>query len=777
MSSPDEDVEQEETCFRINVEKYSDKSIPDYLGAQLGISIESWVRLEWALRSGLAGAISSALALTENIAENFPARVLIPIIAVIGTQRTIGTTLLFGVNLLKASVTSLMVASLWGLIIPKHASTFWIGLVLNCTLLHIMLQSLPTKRLGLALQSVSLWFWWKGTGLNPDVDWYFPLELLKTLSLAYCCSLAASFMCCPFPSFSSMLFKDRFHKAISYCNETYNLITRTASLLKCDSCCHDLIIAVDMHLGNVGKLVAKLTMMEEELSIEQLFYKSNCSHRSDLKILTKKYKSLAAMRDSLPGISKVREENNSYHCKQIGYMGVSLHSITSNKSFVEGVTRSREDLFSSPDGAQLVKLHGAYKVLTKYIRLFRDEVPITPEETNSKKSILWEWWLQLRTLPTLLQVREALRASSALAGSTALSLALDLEPAFWASLTVAFVLSSSTSGSVSTSLNRITGTLCGSMFSYVVLRTTDRSLIVGLSFSLWSVLCGFIKAGNPKYAYGGVVGSLTSAIIFFGYDSETGGSILGHSTIEELAFSRIQQTLLACTVYILLMHFYRPVKSSILVRKELTKSTLLLKKLLKRSDGLSSVDTTKVNQLSQSVVAMNVMLAEITEEPNVDIGCQKERRLIAVSEMKHVLVVMESITTILERLSYPLPDQFSSVAKQFSLHHPISDCYQQASKLFNILADVLKTAHRPSQEIATSVSHLETAADTLKRAFDESLTSHVVQNKVPILQTDEAESIHTYVFDVEVLCSEVVKFSKAIRSYNIKQEAGVVVLV
>ena len=121
----------------------------------------------------------------------------------------------------------------------------------------------------------------------------------------------------------------------------------------------------------------------------------------------------------------------------------------------------------------------------------------------------------------------------AIGGAAALGLVSGAPRAFWAPVTVAFVMGGA---SVRQSANRLQGTVLGLVVSYVGLVASaafwpdggmarDAALVGGLA--VWVVLCAFVQHASATFGYSGFVAAFSAGILLFGTSCSIGAERCG----------------------------------------------------------------------------------------------------------------------------------------------------------------------------------------------------------------------------------------------------------
>ena len=133
-----------------------------------------------------------------------------------------------------------------------------------------------------------------------------------------------------------------------------------------------------------------------------------------------------------------------------------------------------------------------------------------------------------------------------------------LDNALWAPLTIVFIATSTVGGSFSTAILRffgtVTGALAGSLIS-VVLGDSPGGKTAALT--AWVFLSSLFLR-NEKYGYAARVAAFTSSIIVFG---DSGTEVDSDFQASTYALSRMMQTFLGITVYLLATTFLFPVSA------------------------------------------------------------------------------------------------------------------------------------------------------------------------------------------------------------------------
>ncbi|KAJ9455508.1 hypothetical protein DIPPA_10919 [Diplonema papillatum] len=640
-----------------------------------------WPRLEYALRQGFAGGAAVALLATASVLAEFPFSVLVPILAVVGLQETVGLTFAAVYSVLQGYVIVLVVTLPFFLWIEQGDALYWVGSNAIILVLHTFTTAPSAKRLALALGIALMYTWWRGVNVPNDTG----LQFGKTVLAGAAISIAAS--CFPFPRTGKA-------RLLRSCDIASHVAVRALCALVLSVSEEEQaaghLVNGQLHKHRLAGLLKKMKIdlvaaeWEESVSrfiasllsillICPLFGLKRALPRSsvlgaakrDIAVLTRLASHIDAMLIHGDEAHRLRHSHAQFHRKHAtAFRGVfrtvaracvrfmandGLQVIRIDASVSEASPNCPDDVraYFPPQSATgaLYQAHldlqdaisawrkylyehehpvavtSQLKVFDYHVRLFTRELlltriqrlpvtpfvppssvsaPLTPDAnpeyfdlrpvdppvdapfTPLHDTVVGPWLhvygicKQLVTKDVLSTPVTAWVESAKMAlcvtATTLICDELDLTPLIWGPITCVFLTSSTTSGSLTSAVNRVQGTVFGAMYGYTVLKSlpdVTPTLIVTF-FAILCIFAGFVRSGTPKWSYAGVVSVITGTIILTSYEPVSGLNIYSGASYEvsELAFSRTQQTMLACSLYIVVVHLLFPVKPSALLRKE-----------------------------------------------------------------------------------------------------------------------------------------------------------------------------------------------------------------
>eukprot|EP00659_Diplonema_papillatum_P021493 gene21493-33066_t len=376
------------------------------------------------------------------------------------------------------------------------------------------------------------------------------------------------------------------------------------------------------------------------------------------------------------------------------------------------------------------------------------------------------------------QIREALKTATAVTLTAVLSLEFELTPAAWGPLTVGFLAAPSTSGSLSTAVNRIQGTVFGSLYSYSVLKSASvDNVVVTAAYGGICLLGGYVRAGNENYSYAGMVSILTSAIILTSIKQED------EDTVDDIAFSRTLQTMLACVVYMVVVHLFFPVQARELLFEELDAFAHTLDKSLCSVVELFFPDTQAVNAtldweihekthdiavhaLLQHSEKLRKLIEEVDDEPSftgMHIPTDSLRTMVyhtkfAATSLKNMATsVYQLVGSGAELVRFRLQFNQSVIVVLQSVRHLIKYFYLAAPSEPQTIMSLINKTHRAMSEMTF--------------AFELAIGDEVRLRDAPAFNTRESEAINCFVQSVYCLAKAICGLGNAYRTFLLQLRA------
>ena len=807
-----------------------------------------WNRFEWALRSGMASGFGAVVVLTAVLADEIPLTVLVPIIACLGAQQSIGATLAFASVALKATLAVAVPISLIALAFEERsAAVFWVAafFVLVCT--HVLSTQVGAKKLTLAFGSVNLWLWWQAEATFDD--WHFPFSMFKTVGAGCFCALLAVVL--PFPRTGWAFARRRRENAHTLTARIFAEFTAAVVNTRgSDAAGVDGVV----HLGLLDELIPALQAMSAAAEYETLLLRGATSFfasitiipgclcqldvckelrvlQHDVAVLQSIATALHSLKGQVSNISTMRLKSPTLHERQMVFLKVPLIELcveiadflhktdgsaisteqterlqTALNSLVAAMTACRTQLLYtdkvplSPDTFIRLKTFIFYvkqfsELLitshTESVRLNGETAEFTPFKdvfltpwvyclTEGKGIGLKAWSIISGEKSGLRDLLESTKTVCALLGSLGASIGLDLTPSFWAPITVGFISAPNAGGSFGAAMNRLQGTVFGSTFGYIVVRTvTTGGWELGACFTAWSVLSGYVKAGDPKYSYTGAVASLTAAIVLFGYNPETGGSHLGHESLDELAFSRIQQTLLAAVIYMVCVYAVSPIRPSQLIRAGLKDSLGLLQEVLRSMVSTyvgenRYADQEKVvgeaGRYAAGVRAQRALLPESEDEImlwRAPFHAEAFKAVLAdEAELANFLTAMVHSWVAMKEHSGSLD------ALQTSLDPLLEELLVCVSELLHdmsILAEVGGSGVC-ADAVSRSLARTSGAASAVASRFYANANEHTRILDAPVISNDAAEALYIFLQSFHSISAQLAPLNTHLRALRVKEQ-------
>ncbi|BFI28521.1 hypothetical protein MPTK2_2g20340 [Marchantia polymorpha subsp. ruderalis] len=170
------------------------------------------------------------------------------------------------------------------------------------------------------------------------------------------------------------------------------------------------------------------------------------------------------------------------------------------------------------------------------------------------------------------QVVRALKISLAMAIAALAGILYNKKFAFWAVVTVGFIIQNHQGGSFRMANLRLQGTVIGSIYAYLmVIVIHDHPDFVLVALIPWVVVLSYLRF-SKLFGAAGVIAGLTAAIVMLGSNG---------APIQELAVTRITENFIGVLALIFVESLVFPDRAAILCRKELVSSLVDLRDCVK----------------------------------------------------------------------------------------------------------------------------------------------------------------------------------------------------
>eukprot|EP01063_Lacrimia_lanifica_P017852 TRINITY_DN24838_c0_g1_i1.p1 TRINITY_DN24838_c0_g1~~TRINITY_DN24838_c0_g1_i1.p1 ORF type:complete len:834 (+),score=238.13 TRINITY_DN24838_c0_g1_i1:86-2587(+) len=802
-----------------------------------------WNRCEAAARCGLAAALASVVVLQPATAAVLPlAAPLAAILAVIAVQNTLGATIGFTVTAVRAAAAVALPCSLVALTAPATPAVFWIAAVLILVPVHY-LSEYPAKKLVLAFGVLALYIRWKSDG---EREWYIGFSVLSTLLAACACAVAAVVL--PFPRTGWAVADRRRRNASALVAQVYSeLVTSLVCAsgyeqVLADSAVHldvltDLIPALrtaaasaewESRVWVAARSAAAVATVVPAFCFERTSMHEYHKLAADVGALTRLTKTLETISLRVGDVNAARLRSEDNHAAQLKYFRDPLLALDRG---VSGVLSGSCDAAAVRDALRAMD-DATLSCRTELI--YKAKRNVSPEDKLSLKMVVWHvrrlaevlleaqdasgrleatawtpfrdvflapllWFADaladrgakgLKGLNRLAQCEkdhelfESLKTVAALLVAIAASEGFGWTPSFWAGLTVAFISSPTASGSLATSLNRVLGTVFGSAYGYIVMRSfSPEPWGLGVMFSVWCVAAGYVRAGAPRYAYSGVVAQLTAAIVLFDFDLNEQQSSFGHASVEHFAFQRIQQTIFAAFVYLVLVYSIDPVRPSATVRGgvrlTLTSLNHVLHALLDAfaasaaGDGRAKASAvegllaevvqaveTQVKSLPETVDEIDLWRPAFPTDGFKGLLAEEVGASTAVSEAVRASATFARPSPEFAKLLVPVAKECSALA----------DAFDAVLNTLVVVADA-KNSNIYADDLTHGVDSLQRSSAAVMASFYATMNSHIQAVEVPGTTNDEVEAYSLFVQSVRDVTNHVVALSRALRAFKVKEHA------
>ncbi|BFI38620.1 hypothetical protein MPTK2_6g90350P [Marchantia polymorpha subsp. ruderalis] len=205
-------------------------------------------------------------------------------------------------------------------------------------------------------------------------------------------------------------------------------------------------------------------------------------------------------------------------------------------------------------------------------RLKKEQAAAGPQEDIADAPLTWlvkQGWKRFKREQALRAFKVSLAMSlAALAGCM-----YNEAYAFWAMVSVAFIMQNQQGGSFRMANLRLQGTVLGSIYAYLMLNLMSKHpQLLLLALVPWVVLLSYLRF-SKLFGASGVIAGLTAAIVMLGAE--------GGMSIQQLAVVRITQNFIGVLALILVETIIWPERAVILSRRELVLSLIDLRDCVK----------------------------------------------------------------------------------------------------------------------------------------------------------------------------------------------------
>eukprot|EP00755_Sulcionema_specki_P002063 Sspe_Gene.26526::Locus_11041_Transcript_1_1_Confidence_1.000_Length_2972::g.26526::m.26526 len=777
-----------------------------------------WDKAELGIRCAVAAVLGSVVVQYTGMRDVSPVAVLLPVIAVISAQQTIGGAIAFFMIIVKAASVTTVIGTIWVAAVPRdtHSAVFWVGFSLLNLVFAAVCQNNSIQKFILAFNVVAMVMWYE-----EGIKITFPILLHATVSIAAGCAVIAAVL--PFPRTGMKV-------ARQYLENTCDVLARTfADILAIVSDNnHAARVRVEVtveHLRTVLLPLIEERLVDAEwesmalegtasfvsvLFVVPLFFRrkqlgSAGRLRHQYKLVEALVHTLASLQQTLEGL-EAKGENHAEFVKYLrgrlitlsGETEVCLLQVPTDKP--RCTTRLKQALSTLDHSYNELRTSLFYRRkaapvpnhilhVNSFLFLVRDFVcrvinhPLSednPEATPLRTVFCYpvEWCVDtfkwaVNSQPAWV---EGAKTSAALSLATILSIVAQLEPAFWSPITVAFLTTPNTSGGFMTALNRLHGTVVGAVFGYLVIMTVgNEDPWLTILFAAWSALSGLVR-GSELYSYSGKVMSLTAAVLLFGYRPG--------KDIRTMSLSRIEQTVLAALIYVLLIYIVAPVRPSYLIRKELRSSLAIMREHIPRAfsilrahdegeEGGREERELVLEDKGRSILTLAAsqakLLKEVLQEPDM------WRPSFPTSEFEDVVVHQSRFATSLWDICITLgslsTDQQMEESKKVVLKHmkPLQEHLD--SLLVHLVGMTYQNTEIRGDLVQLCTAKLSRSHEELVDAWHSELLEHRKHSSQPLLSNHDLSAIFCFLLSLRLLRHSVIDLAGAIKAFRMKEAA------
>eukprot|EP00850_Spirogloea_muscicola_P003822 SM000016S01810 [mRNA] locus=s16:410:6780:+ [translate_table: standard] len=250
----------------------------------------------------------------------------------------------------------------------------------------------------------------------------------------------------------------------------------------------------------------------------------------------------------------------------------------------------------------------------------------------------------------------------------------------WSTLTAAFVGGARVGGSLTVSLQRLEGTVVGTITGYLLLdATNDEVAWVVASLALFCFAAGYVRS-SVRHGYAGTVASFTCAVVLLA----AGSSPLPR---DQYALNRIESTCIGVLAVVLVDLLVLPRRAALLVRHEVRKNLDTCASFFQTMEAvymregcmprrIKAVEKVKAlgKQAAASCTLQKLLLAEAAGEPQLwhrPYGANVYKTIVDVEESILWLLVMirrsilveakELVTEQLHHLVHPMKSSLDAI--------------------------------------------------------------------------------------------------------------------
>ncbi|CAM6112392.1 unnamed protein product [Calypogeia fissa] len=182
----------------------------------------------------------------------------------------------------------------------------------------------------------------------------------------------------------------------------------------------------------------------------------------------------------------------------------------------------------------------------------------------------WEVLRKLGLKPSKTQTKRSLKTALSMVLATTFGFLVlkGKTQAFWAPVTVGFIIGNFQGGSWRISNLRLQGTVLGSIYGFLALNASNNhKWAILLLLTPWVIFSSYIRY-SPDYGYSGLVSAFTAAVLMLGrYQND----------IKSFAMDRITENFVGIMCFVFVETVIFPERAVVLVRRELVSSLVSLR--------------------------------------------------------------------------------------------------------------------------------------------------------------------------------------------------------
>eukprot|EP00850_Spirogloea_muscicola_P022684 SM000307S11681 [mRNA] locus=s307:31508:38289:+ [translate_table: standard] len=250
----------------------------------------------------------------------------------------------------------------------------------------------------------------------------------------------------------------------------------------------------------------------------------------------------------------------------------------------------------------------------------------------------------------------------------------------WSALTAAFVGGARVGGSLAVSLQRLEGTVVGTITGYLLLDATNEEVAwVVVSLAVFCFAAGYVRS-SVKHGYAGTVASFTCAVVLLAASASP-------LPRDQYALNRIESTCIGVLAVVLVDLLVLPRRAALLVRHEVRKNLDTFANFFQTMEAvymregcmprrIKAVEKVKAlgKQAAASCTLQKLLLAEAAGEPQLwhrPYGANVYKTIVDVEESILWLLVMirrsilveakELVTEQLHHLVHPMKSSLDAI--------------------------------------------------------------------------------------------------------------------